>query len=578
MSRTKGIKAFSVVALAALLVFGLALSAYAFSGETEASGLFFTYYDVRSAAENGLGLTDNYYAVTSTSPDWVQAHVRVRTGDKSVELLDFDILLSPKDVFTFDLYEGASGAVTFASCDTKTLLNSGFTPNVGDCFVIDTDTQLSGGATMLSLIEHCEGESPTEALDHAKKGYVEVIVEGKVRPCADSGAGKYVCGDNYDTFDCAAGEFPLIPDAACTGLNQPAECCTGAGTGSCDAAKLLLSTDSDQSIDDHCNIWDPTPVLIGKQYYAVLSGGVAEQLAAVNAEGLNDYHQTIYHFESFEEEALSSNCSGFDDTRCFAYIDPDVTDPITNGADDLNDCFYTDTILVNNVQTGVRNKFGAAATFGPTLADLNYPTRNGSLAAAARNLSAASNGLGEIMTSDIDDVDDGFELVKEIAESHYFNAPAPIPVDLLTSFAVIFPLQHFIGESDKISVGPVFDLEENQKSTPITKFISPGLPAPPSLFQEASLFTPAYPFVEGWIQMTVSATNKTSNCTDNNFNTPLVNNDCAVCNDHEGTGQNGGNYLCTGSYTPGYTGLAVTHGANYITATPLHYDGPEEEE
>jgi hypothetical protein len=595
MSRTKGIKAFGVLALAALLVFGLSLTAFAHSGETEASALLFTYYDARSAAESGLGLTDNYYTVTNTSTEhWVQAHVRIRTGDRSVELLDFDILLSPMDVFTFDIYEGGSGAMTFASCDTKTLLQSGFDLNVGDCFVIDTDTILPTGNTMLALIEHCEGETQAEALDHSKRGYVEVISEGKIDVFSDTGSDKYKCSEDPD--------FWVIPNSVCTGDSKPAACCDGVGTGTCGGPKTLLNTDSDLSLYEGCDdIDDPTPDLIGKQYYAVLSNGVAEQLAAVNAEGINDYHYAIFHWENFDAETTSSNCSGDDDgginsSRCFAYIDPAPTAIITDGADDMNACFYQDietfcsgtsTPCVSSADCGgaacvpgtlgIGNKFGAAATFGPTIADLYYQPRDGSLVITARNLSRAVNGFGERVLQDIADADNGAEIPKRILESHYFNASAPIPVDLLTSFAVIFPIQHFIGESDKLSVGPVFDLEENVKTTQITKFISPGLPTAPSVFPEASLFTPTYPFVEGWIRMSPSATNVTAaHCTTPGSTTSFAP-DCSVCNDHDGSFVDP-NYECTGSYGPGITGLAITHGANYITATPLHYEGEHEVE
>ncbi len=116
------------VVLVAVVALCISLPAFAMSGETAGTSLLFTYYDVRSAAAGGLGLTDNYFTVTNTATDrWVQAHVRVRTGSASIELLDFDILMSPADVFTFDLYED-NGAMVFASCDTKTLVNSGFYP------------------------------------------------------------------------------------------------------------------------------------------------------------------------------------------------------------------------------------------------------------------------------------------------------------------------------------------------------------------------------------------------------------------------------------------------------------------
>jgi hypothetical protein len=89
----------------------------------DTDSMIFSYYDIRTMAQGGPGLTDNYYTVINEDNDeWYQMHVRVRTGQCSVELLDFDVLLSPNDVFTFDLIQDAEGDTVFASCDTETLL------------------------------------------------------------------------------------------------------------------------------------------------------------------------------------------------------------------------------------------------------------------------------------------------------------------------------------------------------------------------------------------------------------------------------------------------------------------------
>lgn len=52
------------------------------------------------------GLLDNakfltYVSITNTSDDWVAAHIRLRSGRYSIEIVDFPILLSPRDVFWF---------------------------------------------------------------------------------------------------------------------------------------------------------------------------------------------------------------------------------------------------------------------------------------------------------------------------------------------------------------------------------------------------------------------------------------------------------------------------------------------
>src|SRR4030042_4282157 len=160
------------------------------TGAIENAGdtVLFTYYDIRTTAQGGPGLSDNYFTVVNTDGDeWMQAHVRVRTGQCSVELLDFDVLLSPRDVFTFDLYQGSTGATVFASCDEKTLVASNFNVDDAGCYVLDSDTF----PNMLSLISEC-GNCPDgsgaplsleQALDATRFGYVEVIGEVELEPC-----------------------------------------------------------------------------------------------------------------------------------------------------------------------------------------------------------------------------------------------------------------------------------------------------------------------------------------------------------------------------------------------------------
>jgi hypothetical protein len=138
------------------------------------TSLLFSYYDVRTQADGGVGLSDNYFTVINTTSDWVQGHVRVRTGECSVELLDFDVVLSPEDVFSFDLI--ASGDDTlFASCDSNTLVASGFDVDSNGCIILTPN---------YSLLMECgscvDGSSmdKADAQEASKYGYVEFIGEG----------------------------------------------------------------------------------------------------------------------------------------------------------------------------------------------------------------------------------------------------------------------------------------------------------------------------------------------------------------------------------------------------------------
>ena len=44
---------------------------------------------------------ENYYSITNNSGDWVQGHLRFRGAAWSAEMRDFDVILSPGDVFVF---------------------------------------------------------------------------------------------------------------------------------------------------------------------------------------------------------------------------------------------------------------------------------------------------------------------------------------------------------------------------------------------------------------------------------------------------------------------------------------------
>jgi hypothetical protein len=49
-----------------------------------------------------------YVSIENTSSNWVAAHVRLRSGRFSIEVVDFPILLSPHDVFWFQ-FEAIEG-------------------------------------------------------------------------------------------------------------------------------------------------------------------------------------------------------------------------------------------------------------------------------------------------------------------------------------------------------------------------------------------------------------------------------------------------------------------------------------
>ena len=541
----KGILSMAVFLIAAMMVFGLASPSLAQEQTDGGPGdaLIFTYYDARSVAAGGLGLTDNYFAVINNSEVWAQSHVRIRTGRCSVELLDFDIMQSPKDVFVFDIY--ADGGITFASCDTNTLVDSGFALNydangdlINDCFVLNAATF----PAMLSLITTC-GNCETggivteaEALELVQKGYIEVIEEGVVQPKSTD---KTLC---YD----------LNADDPAIGVTIPGK-----------TLRDLWDTTCSE------DVYAPTKELSGRQYFVEVDlsvpPAVVKRIAQLNAAVI-DFdadHGRYLHENTYTDELNSDQCNEVDGSEsCYAYAAAETADAdgaTADGANDLNYCFYKDTIGTDLVI----NKFGAAATFGPTLADI-YDVRDGYLSVTGYNIGYGGNiyygqlyDMVEYLSTS------GDEEQKQWVDSHYFYAPAPGPYDMTTAFAFVFPVKHFIGETETIQAVELYDNSENQVTIDIGKFISPGLPTAATTSEEANIFKLAPPFNEGWIRFAVLASNDTAGCEDQSEIGSL----CEV----EAYGDDWSAFGTT-NYIPWYIGAVFTTGSENLGVSPFTYN------
>jgi hypothetical protein len=89
------------LAAAVAVAAGIALSPQANAIEMETNGVGDALLFPVFAA--GAGLYENYFTINNSSADWIQGHLRFRGAAWSAELLDFDIILSPGDVFVFRL-------------------------------------------------------------------------------------------------------------------------------------------------------------------------------------------------------------------------------------------------------------------------------------------------------------------------------------------------------------------------------------------------------------------------------------------------------------------------------------------
>lgn len=132
--------------------------------------VIYPLFDVRSA-ENF-----QFFYLTNTSDYWVQAHVRVRSYYNSVEVLDFDIILSPHDVWHFfvlpDVGDGKPGMY---SDDANTLAYSA-------AFLGENYNSTTGAWSKEFLTGRFAEFTNYDALpaDLLQWGYIEVIAEGAI--------------------------------------------------------------------------------------------------------------------------------------------------------------------------------------------------------------------------------------------------------------------------------------------------------------------------------------------------------------------------------------------------------------
>ncbi|MBE9571574.1 MAG: hypothetical protein IMF11_13180, partial [Proteobacteria bacterium] len=119
-----------------------------------------------------------YVSIENTSDKWVAAHVRLRSGRFSIEVVDFPILLSPHDVFWFQFESVASGtpgepsAVKLWSKDKDTILKSGL-----DTFYTSTYVDGLWTLTLQSTIldQFTNLSADYKLTKELTQGYIEVF-------------------------------------------------------------------------------------------------------------------------------------------------------------------------------------------------------------------------------------------------------------------------------------------------------------------------------------------------------------------------------------------------------------------
>ena len=127
--------------------------------------LIYPYYSVRSN-------TNTYISVTNTTASVKAVKVRFTEGRNSREVLDFNLYLSPKDVWTGGLVATADGAKLITS---DTSCTSPAIPAAGANFV-----NYAYAGTLVTGITQSGGDGDDASNDRTREGYFEIIEMGVV--------------------------------------------------------------------------------------------------------------------------------------------------------------------------------------------------------------------------------------------------------------------------------------------------------------------------------------------------------------------------------------------------------------
>ncbi len=170
------------LALAASLgVVGVAGSASAvnINGDGLGQVLIYPYYTVR-------GGTDTYLSVTNTNNDYKAVKVRFTEGKNSREVKDFNLYLSPFDMWTGAVVATSTGAKLITSdlsCTSPAI------PAAGTDFV----NFGYAGATVEGIVDS-GGDGESQGLDRTREGYFEIIEMGTITNTDDQAAILHTAG------------------------------------------------------------------------------------------------------------------------------------------------------------------------------------------------------------------------------------------------------------------------------------------------------------------------------------------------------------------------------------------------
>ena len=141
--------------------------------------LIYPYYTTRAGMET-------YMSVVNTTNSAKAVKVRFTEGKNSREVLDFNLYLSPNDMWTAAVVNTATGAKVITadkSCTAPAI------PANGKDFV-----NFAYNGTALEGIQQSGGDGETQSLDRTREGYFEIIEMGTITNTAIIAAVTHVSG------------------------------------------------------------------------------------------------------------------------------------------------------------------------------------------------------------------------------------------------------------------------------------------------------------------------------------------------------------------------------------------------
>ena len=330
-----------------------------------------------------------YISIENVSNNWVAAHVRLRSGRYSIEVRDFPILLSPRDVFwfQFEAVPDAAGnlsAVRIFSNDLETLEYSGL-PAPWEEFL---DGGMLKDFTKLAYTD-------AEILEEMTQGYIEVI--GLWETTANPGNFFDAMGTMWTT-----GGTDFDPGA-------PVEMHVSHAGGPLDVGKSLAG---------HVFMGDfENGLYFGYAMEAIKDFRTSNSRVLVPPVRVQPFHRDI---DAWKATSLSPPTVPLRTGGIFSlWSAPNVPGVIWHGLNNAGAMYPTGVILYSYAQDDAYSNPDWATSFGPTWNDGDDLTNLAVFGVPAIPLFPVPSAEWGFDSWSLDEVDDA--IVKQRVQSTYFN-------------------------------------------------------------------------------------------------------------------------------------------------------------